>query len=369
MKAKKCPLFIMTIAALLLLAAAQIALPDRTVSQMESRTLSSAPKLSLESVLSSRFMSSCESYIADQIPLRDAFVSAYAVYESAQQKQLRNGVLIGENGYMFEMGKSISEKNIRENAEAFAEIARAAGASGYICVSPLSSSVYGEYVPRYAPIPDGYKLESAAKGDGITAIPLLKPLIAKKGGDALYYKTDHHWTAQGAYAAYSEICAAMGLENKNDGRYYEREGFSGSYFARSPSPLQVSDTLTYFEASGTKLIIDGKETPEVNDSAALGGRDKYSGLLCGNHALIKLTNDNAGGVLFVLRDSYANALLPYLSQNFGTIYAVDARYYTGDIISEIRKSNADALLCLYGINTLGESRDLITLAADALEEE
>lgn len=369
MNARKCPLFILTLAALLALAGAQILLPDRKTSDMENRTLATAPKLSVESVLSGRFMSSCEGYIADQMPLRDTFISAYAIYEAAQQKQMRNGVLIGERGFMFETGKSISEKLIQENTEAFAEIAKAAGIDAYICAAPLSSSVYREYAPQNYNLPDGSALEAAASADGITTIPLLGSLIAAKDSQPLYYMTDHHWTAKGAEAAYRQICAKLGIEPKSGGEVKEQKDFRGSYFARSPSPLQTLDTLTYYSPEGVELEIENSVKDGLADAETLAGRDKYSALLYGNHAMIKLTSKVDSGVLFVIKDSYANALLPYLSQNFGTIYAIDPRYYTGDILADIHDTNAETLLCIYGINTLGESRDPITLAADAMEDE
>lgn len=69
------------------------------------------------------------------------------------------------------------------------------------------------------------------------------------------------------------------------------------------------------------------------DPDAMKERDKYAALMWGNAMKAELINEQAtGGTLLLLRDSFANALMPYLSQHYKHVIAIDPRYYKKDIV-------------------------------------
>ena len=71
-----------------------VALPDKTFSDMENRNLAGKPALSLQGVLSGQFESDAESYVTDQFALRDHWIALKAYAERLLGKRENNGVYI-----------------------------------------------------------------------------------------------------------------------------------------------------------------------------------------------------------------------------------------------------------------------------------
>ena len=91
-------------------------------------------------------------------------------------------------------------------------------------------------------------------------------------------------------------------------------------------------------------------------------RDLYAALLYGNHDRMELINDSvADGTWFVIKDSYANALLPALARHCHHIVAIDARYFAGNVIEEVQNTKGDLILCIHGISSLASGRTLALL--------
>ncbi|MNW61472.1 hypothetical protein D3C74_395330 [compost metagenome] len=88
-------------------------------------------------------------------------------------------------------------------------------------------------------------------------------------------------------------------------------------------------------------------------------KDKYAIFLNGNHAQARITSDQAKGrKLLVVKDSYANSLIPFLTKHFSEIVIVDLRYYDDDLAALIRAQNIQDLLLLYNINTFFMDRSI-----------
>lgn len=139
-------------------------------------------------------------------------------------------------------------------------------------------------------------------------------------------------------------------------------GFYGSFYARYPLPWLGADDFSCALPAGVRLWINGEEKAALLDPGALEKRDRYAALLYGNHGLIELKNDQAeGGTLLVIKDSYANALLPLLGQHYQRIVAVDPRYYAGNIAELFGQNEGEAILCVYGLNTLAGGRTIAFL--------
>ncbi len=83
----------------------------------------------------------------------------------------------------------------------------------------------------------------------------------------------------------------------------------------------------------------------------------------GDHALVEINSDVENGkTLVVLKDSFANSLIPFLTNHYKTIYVIDTRYYNGSIIEYIKDSEADEVLLLYNIKNLVSEKTLTKLA-------
>ncbi|HSK69634.1 MAG TPA: hypothetical protein VLA21_10275, partial [Candidatus Limnocylindria bacterium] len=109
---------------------------------------------------------------------------------------------------------------------------------------------------------------------------------------------------------------------------------------------------------------DGERKDGLYDPDQLSERDKYAALLHGStQGLVTLVNPKAQGTLLVVRDSYANAMLPALATHFARVVAVDPRYFRGDLTALIKEEQAERILCLYGISTWASDRNLPAMAS------
>lgn len=359
---KKAPLFLSVLCVLLGLALWQCLAPDREISDLENRTLQKAPSFSVSSFVSGAFYDDLEKYAADQAPLRDEFVALNALMESAQGRPLRNSVIFGADGYLFDRTDLWNSRNARMNAEGFDALAEKTGVPAYLALVPSSGAVYEEKLPAGSPRLEEEILLSELAGENSVFIDLLSPLRAQKAQEGLYFRTDHHWALNGARVGYEAICKALSLTPFELTGDVTGQGFFGSFFARSPSPLIRGDELIFPDPEGITLKIAGETQAGLYDREKILSRDQYAGLLYGNHGLLELENaQSPGGTLFVLKDSYANLLLPTLARHYSRVIAVDARYFTGDIVETVKESEADQLLCLFGLSTFSQGRSVALL--------
>lgn len=360
---RKAPVFCAVMAFLLAIAIGGALLPDRDKSELENRVLCSFPAFSWAGFQDGRWTDDLETYAADQLPLRDAFVSLHMASQALLGRQTMEGVILGGDGRLFDRTDGWKERNVLQNAGALHELADKTGLPVYLVAVPSAAAVYPEALPARAPVTDEEALLKAA-GEKTPVIPLLAELTAAKEStsDPLFYRTDHHWTAAGARVGYLAVCEALGLEPQEEEAYQDYPGFFGSYYARFPLPWMRGDVFHSPLEDGLRLTVAGEEKDGILDEEAAKGRDKYAALLYGNHPVMELINADAPDqTLFVIKDSYANALLPALSRHYRRIVAVDARYFTQDIVETAKKSEGDAILCVYGLNGLSTGRAIALL--------
>ncbi|REE57569.1 DHHW motif protein [Paenibacillus taihuensis] len=91
-------------------------------------------------------------------------------------------------------------------------------------------------------------------------------------------------------------------------------------------------------------------------------KDKYSVFLNGNHALIRILTDGpANKKLLVVKDSYANSMIPFVTRHFGEIDVVDLRYYEDSLLPLIQERKISDLLILYNIKTFFEDSSILNI--------
>ena len=358
---RKAPLFVIAFALLLALALAQTLMPDKTFSGMENRVLAGRPALTLSAMSQSRWADSFETYCADQLPLRDQFVSLYTAWEAAAGHRVIEDVILGADHRLFDRTDGWKLRNVTLNASALAYLAEETGTPLYLLAVPSANAVYGDCLPSSAPVADEETLIALA-GREVDVIPLLEPLRKSAGQEALYYRTDHHWTMAGARIGYLQVCEALGLDPLPEQTMARQSPFYGSFYARCPLPWQQADTFAYPEDDSLRLIIGGEEKAGLADPEKLRERDLYAALLYGNHDRIELINDSVPeGTWFVIKDSYANALLPALARHCHRIVAIDARYFAEDVVEAVQETKGDLILCIHGVNSLASGRTLALL--------
>ena len=188
--------------------------------------------------------------------------------------------------------------------------------------------------------------------------------------EQLYYKTDHHWTAKGAYECYRLLGEQMGYQPVGEESFRKdaAEGFYGTSYSKSALWWMSPDTLEYWsntaqsEGAVTVTIKDGEDVKEHNSyyfTEHFENDDKYPVYLDGNHSVTRIRNTDApGGTLVVVKDSYANAIIPFLSQNYSEIIMVDLRYYKNDVSVLAAQEHAEGILILYSLDNLSQDDNL-----------
>ena len=358
------------------MAGLHILVEDKNFSESENRVLASFPRLTVSSIADGSFMKDFETYLTDQFPFRDGVISAKTFVDRVLGKNEENGVYVGKEGFLFdsqtpyEAGrvKAIS-KAVRSFSDKYSNLETA------FILAPNSTYVYSDYLPKYLELPlQNKQINSVRKR--INSDNILWPSTAsmlKKNADKaqLYYKTDHHWTTRGAYLLFKELCVKWGLESSKkeiDKKYDFFEvstTFQGTLASTSGVhgstdkieicvPKNSEGTyVAYFESSGEK-------TASLFFADKLKTKNQYEVFLGGNYdKVIISTVASTNKSLLLIKDSYANCMIPMLTPYFSKIVVIDPRYLTDSLDSIIKENEFTHMLYLYNLNTLLEDNSLI----------
>lgn len=208
----------------------------------------------------------------------------------------------------------------------------------YALLAPTRMEYYGpeEYRTGSHSQKRGIEIAYGAMNDNIVKVDAYDRL-SRHTDEYLYFRTDHHWTARGAYRAYEAFCASAGLTCKplSDHETGKLEGFVGSMYRYTQSEVLKNnpDTVEVFyptvEASGqffsSPAMDDGKNlriiSTNINDPAS-----KYMAFIQGDKPLIKMTtNVGNGQKILLIKESYGNAFAPFLLENYSEVYVLDPR--------------------------------------------
>ncbi|MBQ8341858.1 MAG: hypothetical protein IJY22_05735 [Clostridia bacterium] len=186
--------------------------------------------------------------------------------------------------------------------------------------------------------------------------------------DDHWYRTDHHWSTAGAFSAYCTLQRSLGfIPYAQEDFCIEAvsESFYGTSHAAAGIPFITPDVIQLYRYAGEdsfSVLLNGKLAPFAGfyDFGKLDTRDGYGVFFGGNYGTLEITDGTDRPSLLVIKDSFANALLPFLARHYNVL-AVDPRYTTEPLSSFVRQ--ADQILVLVGMQTLCESALLRTLTA------
>ena len=157
----------------------------------------------------------------------------------------------------------------------------------------------------------------------------------------IYFRTDHHWTALGAYYAYQDYCRARGTEPadlEKDFTAVEYPGFLGSFYSDSGknAALAGGDTVTAYKPNDTNSLrftaSDGSSVQwmVVSDVSTWNASSKYSCFIGGDNPWTVIENPNKtdGSTCIVVKESFGNCFAPFLVNHYEQVYVVDQRYFS-----------------------------------------
>ena len=340
-----------------------IASTDKVFSESENRRLEQVPKFSANQIIDGRFTTNYEKYISDQFPLRDFWIGIKSTSEKILGKKENNGVYLGKDGYLLEKFEKPEEKDVKAKIDKINSFAsNISNVDKYFMLVPNSVKVLEDKLPSYAPNGDESFYMAKVKDildDDIKFIDVYNTLYSCRN-EYIYYKTDHHWTTKGAYLAYKKFMKDLGI-NPHSEEYFSikkvTDSFYGSLYSKSGIRNIKPDTIELYTPKNDEGIkveyIEEKETSDsLYNMESLDKKDKYTVFLGGNHPIIKIkTKFNDEKKLLIIKDSYANCFIPFLTGHFSEIYVVDPRYYDGDLNSLVEDKEIDNLLILCNVKT------------------
>ncbi len=336
---------------------------DRTFSDNENRMLQTAPELSWNSIVSGSFQEKITSYISDQFPARDTWTQLGTEIKKLAGFKDIGGAYLGRDGYYMEKitPDAVDMDNLRRNLGIVSDFAAEnEGLPVTVLLVPATGTVMSDKLPNNAQMYDARKIYETVKAAlPEMSVPDLYTALMNNKEHQLYYRTDHHWTWYGAHTAYKLLLT--------DGTYSATpelfsDSFLGTTYSKTLDPAAKPDKVYISAVSdGVTVTADGKES-ELYDMAAKNEKDKYKVFFGGNYGQTVITGgcDN-GKTLLVIKDSFANSLVPMLTADYETIIMLDMRYYMGSAQQLIAENGVDEILFVAEMSGFANDKNLVKL--------
>ena len=348
-------------------------LPRRSFSENEKRVLSEAPQIDAAGIADGSVFRSIESYLSDHFPGRELWVGANAYLENAEGRGATEDIVRGTDGWLFTAPVSDDRETLWDNMQAITTFVEKQSVPVTMMAVPSAGAVVSGKLPAlYLPYSDADLLEEARRiaGNTLHWVDLYTDFCSAEQPERLYYRTDHHWTTEGAYRAYCLLMDKLGQPSvpRDDFTVEQIADFYGTSYSRSGLWLTEPDTIelwTDSDIQAVTTVYDANRADPVTREGMffreyLEDADKYPVFLSGNHARVHIeTNADSGKRLLVIKDSYAHALAPFLAEEYSTIDLIDLRYFKQQTISSWLEENpADEILLVYGLSSLAEDKNL-----------
>lgn len=383
MKKVRIIIIIVFIGFFVLISGASLIIKDREFSPNENRYLAETPELSWDNILSGKFQDGLEDYLRDQVCFRDGWITVKTGIQKACGDTDIGGAYVGKDGYDFEKitPEDVDEKQVDRNIKAVEDYFMTASETidkqklSFLLV-PTSGLVMQEKLPKNARLFDQAKyidqVQKAMKDYNFVDV---RDTLMDHNEEYIYYKTDHHWTSAGACLAYEVWSEHTGGEAETEDGLVKNvvsDKFRGSLYSKILDADSAYDEIWTYglqkdDAFGSKdctVTIDEKQQLDsIYDDEKLQEKDKYAYFLGGNYGQVHIQNQKAtskakGKNLLIIKDSFANSFVPFVTQDYENIYMVDLRYYNGDMKSYLQEHNITDVLVLYNISNFISDRNL-----------
>lgn len=353
--------------------AANALTPDKEFSDIENRALTQKPQATLDSILSGQFMADYETYTIDQFVARDSWVAAKAWSERLVGKKENNGIYFCDDGSLISRFDAPEEKKLTSAANYITKFAEKAGVPVTFGLIPTQAYVWADKLPAGAPNADQkavYDQMAALLGGTVNMADTFWTNLPAHKSEDIFYRTDHHWTSLGAYYGYVSVMEALGRGDEVIPlSAYEKTTvsteFYGTVFSTSGVRWVEPDVMdVYVPDTGITVTTQGfdangnptEEPRRLYDVSYLDKKDKYSMFLGGQQSLgIVRTGNTDKPKLLLVRDSYTDSMVPFLTPHFSEIHLIDLRYYKRSTAEYIKENSIDQAMILYSVPNFTES--------------
>lgn len=348
-----------------------IIVPNKEKSVQENRMLATKPKFRLSSLISGDYDEKFEAYMDDQFVGRDMWRKLKVTVDRICGSRLENGVYIGRNGQLLEQIEVADENHLAANIKAIKSFSESQKKIPVrMMLVPDAANMLNHSLPALAKPEDQTQMFSMVRkdlGDSVEWIDVSTELNKHKT-EKIYYKTDHHWTTLGAFYAFQAAAPSLGIEGDLSGKYVSyavSDSFNGMLASKSGVNLGEKEQIDIYVPTeeDTDLIVDyvdeGKRSTSLYDSSKLKEKDQYTVFLGGNSSLLDIrTVSTSTKRLLLVKDSFANSFIPFLTPYYREIVVVDPRYYSGTINDLMDSYRISEVLFLYSGNTFFKDNNI-----------
>ena len=287
----------------------------------------------------------------------EASGSAGAPEIDVNEIYLGKAIQIGDAGYnQLSISTAMSDKYAK-TISAFADRMAQEGIRVISAPAPTAIGIMVDdsYLTQLRCTPQDEMLDymHGQMSDNVLKVDTVRKLQAHNG-EYIYYRTDHHWSALGAYYAYQALCEAAGMEPValEDMEYKNQGEMIGSIYGKVPYPKRLKkDELECWIPQGNITMYLSETTfsefPMIRDVSNEKSEGKYCAFLAADAPIVHIVNDDIpdGPNCLVVKDSFGNCYVPYLSQNYHNVYAIDYRkYWKYSMADFARKFNIDDVI-------------------------
>lgn len=319
--------------------------PDQETSVTENRELAQRPDLHIREFLHGTYQEQYETYLDDQFVGRDKWVSLASLVQAGIGKKEINGVYLGRDHYLLEKWQKsdFDWEQVEENIEILSEFLNGAaemyGSEHVSCMMiPSKTTVLSEYLPEYVDALDQTPVLHALRekvSDPEKVIDLQEAL-QQHSKEYIYYHTDHHWTTLGAYYAYQAWAVKTGQAGICPLEHYQRDTIFKDFYGTTYNKIHIGglpDQVELFHNGQDEMVQVSMDKGDlVSDSMyfleeAEQGFNRYNIFFSKNTFQIEVnTQAKTGKTLLLIKDSFANCFVPFLTGDYDRIVMIDYRY-------------------------------------------
>lgn len=366
---------------ILYLSITNIIAPKKVFSNKENRYLQEFPEINKKTIISGEFSKGFEIYTTDQFISRDNWISLKTMADLAMLKKDNTRVYFGKDNYLFDIDKKLDEEQFKRNIKDInIFIDNISKYNKNISISslliPTKSAALNDKLPLYAPVVNEEDILENLKMEINKNMNIidLKDVFTEKSNEYIYYKTDHHWTTKGAFYAYDKymkekIDNTIKIEDFTISE--ESKNFLGTSYRKASLYLGDPDIIHKFESKDKidlQITINNQiETDSLYEESYLNKTDKYSYFLGGDKSLIEIeTSVKNHKNILVIKDSFANSFIPFLTSHYENISVIDPRYFNTSIIDYIEENEIDEVLFLFNIQSFVQEKTFNVLSKSIL---
>lgn len=341
--------------------------PPTAFSPSENKYLQTKPEFTISGLLDGSYGTDYESYLSDQFPARNSWIGMKVLAERVQGKKDVNGVYFGKQDYLIEkfdaenIEGALLDKNLDILSTFVNEAKQMLGEEQVrVMMVPTASQILTSNLPFLAaPYDQGEVSDSLVQTIGASTLVPIEAALKTYDREMVYYKTDHHWTALGAYYGYRAWAESVGLKPWEQSEFEIQtvsDDFLGTVYSKVNVPHEPDSIQLYLPKNPAtyNIYYDGAEAPaDMYTYKALEGKDQYSIYMDGNHGLTEIKNgdktlDNERKLL-IIKDSFAHSFAPFAVNHFAETYMIDLRYFNPSPKVFMEEKGITDLLILYQI--------------------